>query len=135
MTVVVDASIIAAAILPDELLPGRDAVLDLLASGQAIAPSLFWYEVRNLCWQAERRNRLGPGEAAEVMRDLRLAPPTVVEERGDDETLRIARQHDLTAYDAAYAALAQFADAPLATLDKALRRAAGDGAFRLWVAA
>lgn len=132
MTVVVDASIVAAAVLPDEAAAEADQVLELLASGAAIAPSLFWHEIRNLCWQAERRHRIHPGEADELLRDLRLAPPLTAEDRGDDVTLRLARAHGLTAYDAAYAALAVDTGAPLATLDKALRAAAATGAFRLW---
>ena len=38
------------------------------------APSLFWFETRNLFLMAERRGRLKPGEAASSMAQLRVFP-------------------------------------------------------------
>jgi len=58
---------------------------------------------------------------------LKLAPVMVDLATGVhafDETLAIAREHRLTPYDAAYLELALRLSAPLATLDKDLRRAA-----------
>ena len=49
---------------------------------------------------------------------MRMAPPN------GDEAMRLARAHNLTFYDAAYLELAKREGLPLATLDRALERAA-----------
>lgn len=48
-----------------------------------------------------------------------------------ERVLRLARRHDLTAYDALYLELALRTGSTLATLDKALRRAAKAEALSL----
>ncbi|MEK1850738.1 MAG: type II toxin-antitoxin system VapC family toxin [Phyllobacterium sp.] len=50
MTVVVDASIAAAWVLPDEQNADANAVLLRLNATGGVIPTLFWYEALNLCW-------------------------------------------------------------------------------------
>ena len=73
MTVVLDASIAAAWLLPEE---GSDAAEALIAglSGREPVPSLFWHEARNVLMVAERRGRIVAGEAAAAMGRLRRLP-------------------------------------------------------------
>jgi predicted nucleic acid-binding protein len=69
-------------------------------------PTLFWYEALNLCLLAERRRRIRIGEALIAMADLRQLNLHVREMEDDQVLLTIALKHNLSAYDAAYLALA-----------------------------
>ena len=92
-----------------------------------MAPGHWILEVTNGMLLAARHGRLRPDEDLEIMERLaqlgvRLDDQTW--DRGWRETLFLARRFALTAYDAAYLELAARLDAPLATADEALARAA-----------
>ncbi len=87
-------------------------------------PSVFWHEVRSLALTAERRARLAPGEAALALRRLRQLPLEDAEPGEDAVVLALAKTHRLSAYDAAFLALARERILPLATLDRRLAQAA-----------
>jgi predicted nucleic acid-binding protein len=123
VSVVVDASIAAAWLLPEEDSDAAEAVIAALY-GRPPVPSLFWHEARNILIMAERRGRIVAGEAAAAMRRLRRLPLEVASAGSDDGVLALAMAHGLTAYDAAYLALARERDLPLATLDQKLAGAA-----------
>lgn len=124
MPFVIDASIAACWAFGDEDHPAATAALERIRSDDAIAPALWWFEVRNTLLAGERRGRLTEAETAAFLREL--ARFGVLIDRTPDETvvLALARQHRLTVYDASYLELAQRAALPLATLDKELLRAA-----------
>lgn len=126
MSIIVDASVALAWCLPDEPNPLAERTLDRLAGEDGLIPALFWYEVRNVLLTAERRGRIEAAHADEALFWLREMPFTA--DPGDDDVrvLALARKHGLTAYDAAYLALALARQAPLATLDGALAQAAGE---------
>ena len=126
MTVVLDAPVAAAWVLPDERPGAADAVLDLVGRDGALAPSLLWYELRNILVTAARRGRMPDGEGPLALARLRRLPIKTVDMSlsADVEVIALAERHRLTAYDAAYLALARMRVAPLATADAALRRAA-----------
>jgi len=48
MPFVVDASIAPSWLLPDEYDPRAGKAYDLLDTDEAAAPSLWWYEIRNI---------------------------------------------------------------------------------------
>jgi len=124
MPFVVDASMAASWILPDE--QSEIAILwqKRLILGGAIAPLIWWYEVRNLLLMAERRSRID-GEYIEIACRLLEDYPIAIADRPEAGTLmQLARHHDLTIYDAAYLELALRMKMPLATFDKALAKAA-----------
>lgn len=124
MDIVIDASIAAAWMLPDEQNEAADAVLERLTAAPASVPSLFWHDARSLFLSAERRGRFPPGAAQAAMLRLRRLP---IEDHGsgnDRAVLELAAAHGLTAYDAAYLALAVGAGGALATLDRKLAAAA-----------
>ncbi|MGA8582471.1 MAG: type II toxin-antitoxin system VapC family toxin [Roseiarcus sp.] len=85
---------------------------------------LFYYEIRNALLTNERRRRITGAMSAEFLRHLarlpiRLEPP------GDDTSIMaLARERSLTVYDAAYLELARRRALPLATVDRALEKAA-----------
>ena len=124
MAIVVDASIAAAWFLPDEQNDAADQVLADLRSVPGRVPSLFWFEIRNLFLMAERRGRLGAGEAALSMTQMRGLPLQDEGAGSDPLVLTLAARHALSIYEAGYLALAVRLALPLATTDKRLAAAA-----------
>ncbi len=90
-------------------------------------PGHFWVEVTNALLVAERRRRASRTEITEAIRGIYSLPLITDDEtrlRCADTALSLAREHGLTMYDAAYLELASRRSATLATIDKALTRAA-----------
>lgn len=122
MTLVVDASAVAGWLLPDEA--GQDLPALLAAHAEFCAPWLLWAEFRNILIVNERRGRLPPGMAdqlIEAVEGLGIALDTAPSPAG---VLALARRHGLTVYDALYLDLALRRGAVLATLDTRLAQAA-----------
>jgi predicted nucleic acid-binding protein len=88
------------------------------------APSLFWFEIRNILAMAERRGRIGAGEALLGMERLRRLPIDDAGVGGDGAVLLLAAKHVLSACDAAYLSVALSRNVALATLDRKLAVAA-----------
>lgn len=121
---VVDASIACAWVLPDETSDIADAVFARLQNTRATAPDLLWHEARNVLMVTHRRKRIDYATVSEGMATLRTLPIDTLAFSDDLAILTLANRHNLTAYDAAYLALAIEMRLPLATLDKQLRAAA-----------
>lgn len=117
MSIVVDASVVAASLLRER---HTDAARTLLISTAEVhAPALLSLEIANAIWKAHRRNLLSGAEADVLMaqfRALRIA----IHERDDltDRALDLALRHDRSAYDCAYLALAVALGIPLVTADE-----------------
>jgi predicted nucleic acid-binding protein len=124
MPFVVDASVAACWLMPDERHPLADAAYARIASDPAITPVLWRFELRNLLLVNERRGRLDSAKTARALRLLRELPITIDSAEDEDTLMELARQHRLTVYDAAYLELALRRGFPLATLDTALASAA-----------
>jgi len=125
---VLDASVALAWCFPDEGSPGVEKLLDFMADGsKAIVPAIWPLEIANALLTAERRKRLSMAQVTAVLRNLSLLPiaiDAVQIESIFGDVLAVARQGQLTEYDAAYLELALREALPLATLDDQLRRAA-----------
>ena len=124
---VIDTSTVMAWCFEDETSQEADAVLDELRMSEALVPAVWPLEVANVLLVAERRGRLERAETAHFLSLLsslpiavESAPPT----RALGEVLALARDMDLSSYDAAYLDLAMREGIPLATLDERLRTAA-----------
>ena len=119
----------------DERHAGAEAILDSLSqSAQAIAPSIWPFEVANALLIGERRNRISVAQVTLLLRHLGNLPITldpVQTESAFERILPFARQERLTEYDATYLELAIREGLPLATLDADLRRAARKVGVRL----
>ena len=127
MSIVIDASLTLSWYFEDERTPAIDAVLDQVVAEGAVAPSLWRLEVANGLQMAIRRKRIDAAFRDRAMQHLGALPITVDSETDTyawTATLRLADRFGLTLYDAAYLELAQRRNAPLASLDKELRRAA-----------
>jgi predicted nucleic acid-binding protein len=124
MGFVVDASLAGSWVLPDERNTEATALARALLQGGVLAPNLFWHEVRNLLVSARRSGRLDDETLALQLGALdRL--PIADAGRGDGKaTAALAVRNKLSAYDAAYLALAMAEGLPLATFDRRLREAA-----------
>jgi len=125
MTFVVDASVTLAWYFADESSAIADMALGRLDDAEAVAPVVWWFEVRNALLINERHGRIDATQTAEIIAHLESLPIRLDGTRKSEALLALARAHRLTAYDAAYLEIARRLDAPLATLDRAL-----DGAAR-----
>jgi predicted nucleic acid-binding protein len=124
MSFVLDASIAACWAFPDEHDPRADQALTKIQTEDAVVPSLWWFEVRNMLVVNERRKRTTEARTNSFLRDLarlRFRVDYGPEEAG---VLRLARAHHLSVYDASYLELALREAIPLATLDAELAAAA-----------
>ena len=92
-----------------------------------MVPALWMIEVANAIAMGERRRRLRPGTGEAILAQLRALDIEIDSAVGFESiggVLALCREHGLTAYDAVYLELARRRALPLATLDKALKRAA-----------
>ena len=125
--VVVDASVVAPFLIPDESGEQSDAVLSALVAGRGVVPQHWRLEIANLGRKAVRQKRMTRAEMHEAITLLATLPVNVdrqTDEMAWSRTLDLASDHDLTSYDAAYLELAKRNGLPLATVDKALAKAA-----------
>ena len=122
MTIVVGSSAVVAALVDDG--PDGTWARAGLRGNVLASPAHLHVEVSNVLRRAVLTQRLGRDAAALAHRDLVQMPVMVFpfEPLGD----RVWALHpSVTAYDAAYVALAEELDAPLWTLDRRLARASG----------
>lgn len=127
MSFVLDCSVTVAWLFEDEATPAIDALQDQLKEEVALVPGHWRLEVGNVLAQAERRKRLTPAQTSahlELLDRLPVATDAETDSRAFREILSVARTEGLTTYDAAYLELAARRGVPLATLDRALARAA-----------
>lgn len=125
---VLDASVAVAWCFEDETTGFTEGVLDLLSAGtEVLTPSIWPFEVANALLVAERRKRITVAQVTAFLQRIAALPISVDPIKPGtafNQILSVARQKDLTEYDAAYLELALREALPLATLDNKLRRAA-----------
>jgi predicted nucleic acid-binding protein len=125
---VLDASVTLCWCFENQVTRYTEAVFEMLAGGdEASVPFIWPLEVANVLVISERRRTLTVAQVAGFLEEL-SAWPIQVDTLGVDRTfqqiLSTAREHTLSAYDAAYLELAIREGLPLATLDSGLRKAA-----------
>jgi predicted nucleic acid-binding protein len=127
---VVDASVAVAITLQE---PKHERAVSVLRErralgGKLLVPAFFWLEVVNVL---AKRYRQPPGRVLEMIVDLEnLAIESVALDRPHLLlTIDAMERRSLSAYDAAYLALAESADAQLLTTDRRLAAAAGSRAL------
>jgi predicted nucleic acid-binding protein len=132
--VVIDASVALAWCFPDEASTYADGILATLKGHDIFVPAVWGLEMANAMLVGERRKRLNQPE---ILRFLALLEGLSIHQ--DDQVvsasvrnvLPLARRFGLSAYDAAYLELAVRYDAPLATLDGDLQKAAKRAGIRI----
>lgn len=133
---VLDGSVTLAWLFHDEKDPYADAIIAKLPDLAMLVPRLWHLEVGNVLLVGERRKRCTQADTTSWLSFLSKMPVHVdgaTENRAWSDTISLARQHDLSEYDAAYLELALRERVPLATLDgklEAAARAAGVEIYR-----
>ena len=118
---VVDASAVAAMLFGE---PDGPWVHALLSGQLLLVPSIFHFEISNTCLMKSRRH---PDKAEALLTawlDWNVQPPVTVMAIDLTTTMELARDHNLTFYDASYLWLAQDHASELISLDAKLVRAA-----------
>ena len=106
---VLDASALLMAFFPDE--EGQETSQQLLADWvrgevEIIAPSLLCLEATNAVLVALRRGRISQDKAYDILRAINGLSIRIAEPLSTEEIFRIATEHNISAYDATYASLA-----------------------------
>ena len=125
---VIDASSVLAWCFEDEGGPEADALIERVAAEGAAVPGSWSLEVANGLVMGERRGRIKPADSAAfiaMIEELPIVADRAAGTRALHETMGLAREHRLTAYEAAYLELAMRRGLPLATGDRKLAAAAG----------
>ncbi len=129
-TVVIDASVALSWLLPDEQIAERaNRLYSRYVSGDIdlVAPVLLMYEVVNGIRSAILRKRLRSNRAEEAMLHFKeLGIRLENQDKDIDRIFRMARKLRISAYDAAYIALARKFKATLYTADSHLYKKVGD---------
>jgi predicted nucleic acid-binding protein len=123
MAFVLDASAALALVLPDEL-PSEPMVERLRAGERVVVPGLFPYEVLNSLLVAHRRDRIDERVVQRAIAFIEQLEASIETPRSWSGVHDMAQRWSLSAYDAAYLALARSRGLPLATNDAALGKAA-----------
>jgi predicted nucleic acid-binding protein len=124
---VLDCSVTISWFFEDETDAYAESVEDSLTQATAFVPAIWRLEVANALLVGERRKRTTEAKVAGFLTLLGAMPiasdrETVI--RAWQESLGLARAHNLSVYDASYLELALRRGLPLATLDKGLKAAA-----------
>jgi predicted nucleic acid-binding protein len=124
---VVDASVGIKLFVAEPLSEQAHQLFEGLAAEPPIAlyvPDLFYIECTNILWKYVRRAQCPPETALADLADLaQLRLRSTMTSDLMEETLVLAIEHDITAYDACYAALARRLALPLVSADTALCKA------------
>ena len=133
--IVIDASVALAWCFPDDASDYADSVLVALEGRTVIVPAIWPEEITNALLVGERRKRI---RQPEVRRFIELLKGMNIIEDGQpfadtvSNILPLAREYDLSAYDASYLDLAVRHGALLATLDDALQKAGLAAAIKIF---
>jgi predicted nucleic acid-binding protein len=126
---VIDNSIVMTWCFEDEASDYTDAIQELLIDNKAFVPAIWPLEVANVLLVAERKKRISKAASGHFIALLSQLPIEVGQTESNrifHDTLFLARQYQLSSYDASYLDLAICKGIPIATLDKAIIRAAKD---------
>jgi predicted nucleic acid-binding protein len=124
---VLDASLVLAWVLDEALPLGFEKLQDLIYTEGARVPALWPVEVANGLLAATKQRRLPAHEVPGILADLAHLPLEVdnlTAHYAWTRTYQLAIRHQLTLYDATFLEVALRFGLPLATLDRALQRAA-----------
>ena len=127
-SMVLDGSMTLGFLLEDERFSGALKVLEEIEAGTpTYVPGLWWLETANGLLMSERRRRsthAGIARALQAYQDLPVITDDQPAPTCARATLALARQYNLTVYEASYLELALRRGSSLATADQKLVRAA-----------
>jgi predicted nucleic acid-binding protein len=122
MKIVSDTNIFLAVVLDE---PEKDRIIELTSGADVISPEILPYEIGNALSAMVKRNRLTPEQAVSAQASAGLIPVRLV---GVDigQSLRIAMDFNLYAYDAYFLHCAKVLAHPLITLDGRMKQVAAE---------
>jgi len=124
---VIDNSVVMSWCFKDETSQYTDAILDILEVSTAFVPSIWPLEVGNVLLVAGRKKRLSEADSTRFIA-LLAALPIIIEQESPERMIKeifaVAREHNLSSYDASYLDLAMKKGLSLATIDNNLIDAA-----------
>ncbi len=132
MPFVVDSTVFAAWCFSDERTPFAEATLNALVTQNAVVPSLWWFETRNLLMTHELRGRIRADDTNFFIRYFEKLPIQTDKEPQTDAITKIARKGSLTYNEACYLELAQRRGVPIATFNKKMAHVAYMEGIRLF---
>ena len=136
MNLVIDASVVIKAYVPEILSDKAEEVMSRLADGGLVllAPDLLYPETGNILWKKRRLHELTFTEADEIV-DAIVALPIRIEASRPVMSLAvaIAMQSGITVYDAMYVAVARIYETRMITADKKLVEALAKTEFSEYV--
>lgn len=124
---VIDNSVVMAWCFADEGGAYAEQVLEKMINNEAVVPAIWPLEVGNVLLVAERRKRINEADSVRflaLLGELRIFVEQETPDRMLKEILALAREYQLSTYDASYLDLAMRKGLPIATLDAAVIRAA-----------
>jgi predicted nucleic acid-binding protein len=125
--VVVDSSVALTWCFGEQATPMTRACRHAVVESYALVPGLWAFEVGNVLAVCERRGVVSEAQIRHFLTLLENLPKRVehgAPAQAFGEVLTLARTHQLSTYDATYLELSMRHGLALATLDKALLRAA-----------
>ncbi len=124
---VLDCSVAITWFFDDEFLGSTDALKETLRNGPVIVPMIWQMEIANVLWAAERKQRIKAYHSEKIRHIIGKLPietDFASESNALGTLLELAREYEITVYDASYLELSLRHGIPLATLDKKLIAAA-----------
>ncbi len=121
---VLDNSVVLSWCLADEDHPLADRAMELAVAGGAVAPRIWWYELRNALIVNERRGRLSPAHTGAALTAISRLGIVLDSDHDEAALFELTRTRRLTVYDAAYLEVAMRRRLAIATLDRRLHEAA-----------
>jgi predicted nucleic acid-binding protein len=132
---VIDASVTLPWCFDDEATAYTEGLLNRCAAGEEVLVASVWpLEITNGLLYAQRRGRVTAERVEQFLTQIlrfRIQVEPFTTQQAVREVRQVAQAHQLTAYDAAYLALAHRFQLPLATLDAELITAAQAAGVRL----
>ena len=126
---VVDASVVAAAFLPEKHSGAARALL--LSGGEFCAPDLIYAEVTNVFWKRQQRGEIDAEEALSLLADVLLLPLEITpSQQLVAPALALALRTGRTVYDCLYVALAVQQKSSVVSDDRRLVNALADGPLK-----
>lgn len=123
MNLVIDASVLIKAYIPEILSDKADEVMARVAAGglSLYAPDLLYPETGNILWKKQRLKELTVAEAEEIADAITALPISIEPSRPVMLlALAIAGSSGVTVYDAMYVAVARIYESSVLTADKKL---------------